>query len=284
MIGNVLEDDRGEMYRQRGRWFLLLGALLSGIIAIATAFGFWLEQWGNHIGGGTGEDTHDIAVALAIVLLVVIIIMALMVWRASTYFTKANEFAPVRRISSAQPSGAVGAAVAAWTSSAIGIGSSGPNDSARAVAAERSSAATSPMPVQPSGIDSQQKANALLATQLTVGSEGSPRSFAEIIQSIESSGMEFEALWSAPGPQGNQVHVVLQRTSDSDARLAAVGLLVVTSQDVVLVDFEDRAGAASDIIRTLTGSGIRVSSAQLATSTRMVIISDDPASVTQALA
>jgi hypothetical protein len=284
MIGNVLEDDLGEMYRQRGRWFLLLGVLLSGIITIAAAFGFWLEQWGHHLGGGAGEDAHGIAVALAIVLLMVIIVMALMVWRASTYFTKANEFVPVRRTSTAQPSGTVGAAVAAWTSSALGAGSPDSEDSARSVAAVRSPAGVSPASVLPIRIEFQQKVNALLATQLTVASDTSPRSFAEIIQGIESSGIEFEALWSAPGPQGNQVQLVLQRTSDSDARIAAAGLLVVTSQDVVLVDFEDRAGAASDIIRALTDAGIRVSSAQLATSTRMVIVSDDPTGVTTALA
>src|SRR5579859_7607064 len=92
MTGNILEDDLGEMYRQRGRWFLILGALLGGMIALATAFGFWLEQWGNHIGGGRGEDVHDIAVAFAIALLLVVIVIVLLVWRASAYLAKAHHF------------------------------------------------------------------------------------------------------------------------------------------------------------------------------------------------
>ena len=283
MIGNVLEDDPGELYRQRGRWFLLLGGLLGGIIAIATAFGFWLEQWGNHIGGGRGEDTHGIAVALAIALLVVVIVIALMMWRASYYLTKANQVVRVTRKPAAHPSDAVGAAVAAWTSSALGTGSQRADDSPGTAEGIRRPTPVSSAPVQPMGNDAQRKGNAILATELTIGSDASPRSLSEIIQCIESSEMEFEALWSAPSPQGNQVHVVLQRTVDSDARLAAAGLLVLSSQGVVLVDFDDRAGAAADIIRLLSESGVRVNSAQLATTTRMVITSDDPAGVVAAL-
>jgi hypothetical protein len=283
MIGNVLEDDPGELYRQRGRWFLLLGALLGGIIAIATAFGFWLEQWGNHIGGGRGEDTHDIAVALAIAMLIVVIVIALMVWRASTYLARANQFVPTVRTSPAHSSDAVSAAVAAWTSSALGSGSQRTGDSPRATETALRPAPVGRGPVQPTKNDFEQNLNAVLAAELTVGTDGSPLSLAEIIRSIESSGMEFEALWSAPGPHGNQVHVVLQRTARSDARLAAAGLLVLMSQDVVLVDFEDRAGAAADIIRGLSDAGIRVQSAQLAGSTRLVIMSDNPDGVIEAL-
>jgi len=130
---------------------------------------------------------------------------------------------------------------------------------------------------------SEQPLQAVAATEITVGSNVSDVSLADIIQSIESSGIQIEGLWSATGPQGYRAHLVLQRSADTDARLAEAGLYIGTSQDVVLVEFEDRPGAAADIIRRLTDAGVRVSSAQLATSTRMVVVSDDPDGAAKAL-
>ncbi len=283
MIGNFLEDDLGEMYRQRGRWFLLLGALLGGIIAIATAFGFWLEKWGNHIGGGRGEDVHDIALALAIALLIVVIVIVLMIWRASTYLARANDFVPAMRSFSPQPSSTVSAAVAAWTSSALGDRSHGDDGPTRTAAVDRAPGPVSRTSVSAVSTTSTQPLAAAIATQLTIGSDLPDTPLDEIIRRIEGSGIEIDGLWSAAGPQGNEVHLVLQRTADSDARLTQARLHVVTSQDVVLVDFDDRPGAAADIIRRLTDAGVRVSSAQLVSSTRMVIISDDHTGAAEAL-
>jgi hypothetical protein len=151
--------------------------------------------------------------------------------------------------------------------------------------------ATGALPFSPRGYspitavsgESEQRCTSVTATLLTIGSDVPELSFADVMRSIESSGIEIDALWLARGPQGNQVHLVLQRSDESDARLAEAALHIDTSQDVVLVEFEDHPGAAAEIIRRLTSAGVRVSSAQLATSTRMVIISDDPNGVTKAL-
>ena len=283
MIGNILEDDLGDVYRQRGRWFLLLGALLGGIIAVATAFGFWLEKWGNHIGGGRGEDVHGIAVGLAIALLVVVIVIVLMVWRASTYLAKANDFVPATRAVTPQPSSTVSAAVAAWTSSALGQRSQGYDDQSRNAAVDRTPTPGSRSSMSSGSTDTVQVVTAITATELTIGSEVPDTTLAEIIRRVESSGVEIDGLWSAAGLHGNEVHLVLQRTADSDSRLAQAGLHIGSSQDIVLVDFEDRPGAAAEIIRRLTDAGVRVSSAQLATNSRMVIVSDDPNGATHVL-
>lgn len=90
MNSTIASGELREIYRQRGRWFLLLGLLLGGIIAVATGLGFWLEEWGHHIGGGPGEDAHGIAIALAIGLTVVLITIALLVWRASVLLKRAE--------------------------------------------------------------------------------------------------------------------------------------------------------------------------------------------------
>ncbi len=283
MIGNILEDDLGEMYRQRGRWFLLLGALLGTIFAIAAALGFWLEQWGNHIGGGRGENVHDIAVGLAIALLIAVIVIALMVWRATTYLAKANDFVPTLRKPSVHASDTVSSAVAAWTSSALGSRSRSEVKVSPATGVTPASTPLGRSSVSAISRISEQPLQAVAATEITVGSNVSDVSLADIIQNIESSGIQIEGLWSATGPQGYRAHLVLQRSADTDARLAEAGLYIGTSQDVVLVDFEDRPGAAADIIRRLTDAGVRVSSAQLATSTRMVVVSDDPDGAAQAL-
>jgi hypothetical protein len=53
---------------------------------------------------------------------------------------------------------------------------------------------------------------------------------------------------------------------------------------VVLAEFDDRPGATSEIFRRLTEGGVNVSSAHLASSTRLIIASDDPNRAIQALA
>jgi hypothetical protein len=286
VTSNFLEDDPSEFYRQRGRWFLLLGALLGGIILLATALGFWLENWGNHIGGGQGEDAHGIAVALGVVLTAVVIVVALLIWRAGVLLGRANslertEFAPLPRAPSPSP---VNAAVAAWTSSALenhlpstdtppipdNIGVTIPDEHEQ------------PVPAPPESLPVRGRAN--LATELTVGSDSGDRTLADIIQIIGVSGIHADGLWSAAGPAGDQVHLVVLNAADARARLTSGGLRVLTSREVVLVEFDDHPGAATDVFRRLSEAGIRVSSAQLVGSTRMTIVSDDPDRVIALLA
>jgi hypothetical protein len=283
MMGNIVEDDLGEIYRQRGRWFLLLGALLGGIIALATAFGFWLENWGNHIGGGPGEDAHGIAVALAIVLTVVVIVVALLIWRARVLLERANSFQTAVLETTPHVSNSVNAAVAAWTSSALGAHTRGGADGPPAQNTGRT-----PTPINRSSqadprAAAEQHLTVSTATELTVGSDSSNHTFAEIIQTLGSAGIAADALWSAAGPHGDQVYVVVRGAAGPDSRFTNAGLHVLASQGVVLAEFDDRPGAAADIFRRLTEAGVRVSSARLASSTRMVIVSDDPERVIQVL-
>jgi hypothetical protein len=281
-MSTTLEQDLGTMYRQRGRWFLLLGALLGGIIALPTVFGFWLEKWGNHIGGGRGEDAQGIAVALAIVLTVILIVISLLIWRARVLLAKANAFQTAAVRIAPQPSSQVHSAVAAWTSSALNARA---RDTDGLPTNETNRAST---PVErASDLHSEtgvtRHAVAQIGTEFSVGSGSSNDTLAEIMQIVESADIEADGLWSAPGPQGDQVHLVVRFATDTYARLTSAGLSVIGSRDVLLVELDDRPGAASDIFRRLTEAGVRVSSAQLVTNTRMVVISDDPDSVIAAL-
>jgi hypothetical protein len=284
VITNYLEDDPSEFYRQRGRWFLLLGALLGGIILIATALGFWLENWGNHIGGGRGEDAHGIAVAFGVVLTVVAIVVALMIWRARVLLARAASIERVEpRVTSRAPS-PINAAVAAWTSSAVESQPRVMDDPPASTTGVEPAPVPDEYPpaVTPRSVPKQSRAN--LATELVVGSESGDRTLADIIQIIGVAGIQADGLWSAAGPRGVQVHLVVRNTTEAEARLTSGGLRMLTSQDVVLVDFDDHPGAAAEIFRQLTEAGVRVSSAQLTGNTRMVILSEDPHRVIEVLA
>ena len=118
MIGSVMYDEPTDIARQRGRWFVLLGGLLGGIVAIATSLAFYLENWGRHIGGGPGERAHDIGIGMGVALTVIAIVVVLMVWRARLLLLRANvlEASTTAAMSSSSP---VSQAVAAWTSSVL---------------------------------------------------------------------------------------------------------------------------------------------------------------------
>ncbi len=87
---NSLEDESREYYRQRGMWFLLLGALLGGIITIALAFAFWLEKWGHHIAADSPGHEYQIAVGLAVGLVISLLVVSLLIWRATWYLGRAR--------------------------------------------------------------------------------------------------------------------------------------------------------------------------------------------------
>jgi hypothetical protein len=284
VTSNYLEDDPGEFYRQRGRWFLLLGALLGGIILLATALGFWLENWGNHIGGGQGEDAHGIAVALGVVLTAVVIVVALLIWRGRVLLGRADSFELTESPPIPHEPGPVNAAVAAWTSSALG----NQPQHTDTLSIPESTRVTMPdehvHPVPATSESFPAQGRAKLATELTVGSDSGDRTLADIMQIVGVAGIKADALWSASDPAGDQVHLVVRNTADAHARLTTGGLRVLTSRDVVLVEFDDHPGAAAEVFRRLTDAGIRVSSAQLVGSTRLAIASDDPNRVIDILA
>jgi hypothetical protein len=278
-MSTILEQDLGEMYRQRGRWFLLLGALLGGIIALASVLGFWLEKWGNHIGGGRGEDAQGIAVALAIVLTVLVIVIALMIWRARVLLARANGPRPAAGRITPQPSSEIHSAVAAWTSSAINARARGTDASPVAHETNQTSVPVDSSPGTQSGTGVTQHAIAQAGTEFTVGSGSGNDTLPEIMHIVESAGIGADEMWSAPGSQGDQVHFVVRVATDTDARLTNAGLRVIGTRDVILIELDDRPGAASEIFRRLTEAGVRVDSAQLVTNTRLVVVSSDPGSV-----
>lgn len=283
MIGNILADDRSELDRQRGRWFLLLGGLLGGIIVLATALGFWLENWGNHIGGGRGEDAHGIGVGFGVALTVIVIVVAVVIWRAVVLLRRANSAPPRASSSTEHASLPVSQAVAAWTSSALGTKGRGGVVESPPVGAERAATRIEPASPVESGPSVDQRIRASMAIEFIIGSASDVHSLTEVIQTVESAGIVADGLWSAAGPHGDQVHIVARRRADTEARLTNAGLPVLETRDVVLVEFDDRAGAAAEIFRRLSAAGLNVRSAHLSSNSRMVISSDDPAAIIETL-
>jgi hypothetical protein len=114
----MLDNDPVEFYEQRGHWFLLLGALLGGIVTLALAIGFGLQEWGHHITPDPGDRAYQIEVGFAVGFVVAVIVIALLVWRALYLLRQAHKLAtPVPSpVPASEP---VAAAVAAWTAAAL---------------------------------------------------------------------------------------------------------------------------------------------------------------------
>lgn len=280
MIGNMWNDDLGEMYRQRARWFLLLGGLLGGIITLAAAFGFWLEQWGRHMGGGPGEDAQGLATGLAVALVAVVVVIALVLWRSAVLFRRAREYEESWLTVTPHGPSAVTDAVAAWTASALGAGTS---------SSDRPGVQPPQRPAHPeaeshdTGLEAAAEPPAALASELTLDAGSDLRTLAEMMHSVEEAGIQTDILWSTVGSEGEHVHVVVRDDARALDRLEEAGLRVLESRTVVIVQIEDRPGSAADLLRRLGDAGLRVSAAQLASSTRLIVTADDPAGVVDAL-
>lgn len=107
-----------------------------------------------------------------------------------------------------------------------------------------------------------------LATDLSVSlREDRPGTLARAIEAIAKAGISIDGYAEIEGI----LHVLTEDAKATRRALEAAGLPVRGEQQVLVVDLEDRPGAAADIFRRIAGAGMNVNFSYVATNNRIVI-------------
>ena len=123
-----------------------------------------------------------------------------------------------------------------------------------------------------------------MATDLTLYLDDHPGELARLGAVLGRAGVNIEGFCAVTSGGGQaEVHVLVGELADALTDLAAAGFRVVSEQEVFVVPVEDRPGVLGDVARRLGDSGINITLAYLATSTRLVLAADDLAGARRAL-
>jgi hypothetical protein len=123
-----------------------------------------------------------------------------------------------------------------------------------------------------------------MATDLTVYLDDQPGELARLGQVLGNAGVNIEGFTALTGIGGQaEVHVLVEDASAAFAALAAVGIEVVSEQEVAVVEVEDRPGVLGECSSKIGDAGVNITLAYLATGTRLVFAADDLAKAKAAL-
>jgi hypothetical protein len=79
------------------------------------------------------------------------------------------------------------------------------------------------------------------------------------------------------------VHILVQDATAAFEALQNAGIKIATEQEVIVLDMEDRPGALGEVAHKLGKANVNLTTAYLATSTRLVLAADNLAEAKKAL-
>lgn len=115
-----------------------------------------------------------------------------------------------------------------------------------------------------------------MAIDLTLYLDDQPGELARLGNVLGSAGVNIDGLCAVTSGGGlGEIHILVDDAAPAFAALAAAGIEVASEQEVIVVSIGDRPGALGEVARRLGDAGVNITSAYLATSTRLVLAADD---------
>lgn len=123
-----------------------------------------------------------------------------------------------------------------------------------------------------------------MATDLTLHLDDHPGELARVSGLLGRAGVNIQGFCAVTSGGGRaEVHVLVDDLAAAFTALAAGGIEVALEQEVAVVAVEDRPGVLGEVSRRLGESGVNITLAYMATSTRLVFAADDLAAAKAAL-
>lgn len=123
-----------------------------------------------------------------------------------------------------------------------------------------------------------------MATDLTLYLDDHPGELARVSGLLGQAGVNIQGFCAVTSGGGRaEVHVLVDDLAAAFTALAAGGIRVALEQEVAVVAVEDRPGVLGEVSRRLGESGVNITLAYMATSTRLVFAADDLAAAKAAL-
>ena len=122
-----------------------------------------------------------------------------------------------------------------------------------------------------------------MAKDLTVALEDRPGALAGACAALGSAGINIEGCCAYRAEGASRLHVLVEDAGVARRALADAGYDVTDERDVVVVELEDRPGAAGETLGRIAGAGVSLDLAYVGTRTRLVVGAEDLDTVRAAL-
>jgi hypothetical protein len=123
-----------------------------------------------------------------------------------------------------------------------------------------------------------------MATDLTLYLDDEPGELARVGDLLGRAGVNIAGLCALTSGGGQaEVHILVHDATPAFEALDGAGIEIAEEQEVIVLDVEDRPGALAEIVHKLGTAKVNLSTAYLATNTRLVLGADNLADAKAAL-
>ena len=123
-----------------------------------------------------------------------------------------------------------------------------------------------------------------MATDLTLYLDDQPGELARVGDVLGKAGTNIAGLCALTTGGGQaEVHILVQDPTPAFEALQAAGIKIAAEQEVIVLDVEDRPGVLGEVARKLGDANVNLTTAYLATNTRLVLGADNLAAAKSAL-
>jgi hypothetical protein len=122
-----------------------------------------------------------------------------------------------------------------------------------------------------------------MATDLTLYLDDQPGELARVGDVLGKAGANIAGLCALTGGGQAEVHILVQDATSAFQALQDAGIKIAAEQEVIVLDMEDRPGALGEVAHKLGNAKVNLTTAYLATNTRLVLAADNLALAKAAL-
>jgi len=123
-----------------------------------------------------------------------------------------------------------------------------------------------------------------MATDLTLHLDDQPGELARVGDVLGKAGTNIAGLCAVTSGGGQaEVHILVEEPTCAFEALQGAGIKIASEQEVIVLDIEDRPGALGEVARKLGKAHVNMTTAYLATNTRLVLAADNLADAKSAL-
>jgi len=124
-----------------------------------------------------------------------------------------------------------------------------------------------------------------MATDLSISLPDEPGGLAKAAGALGAAGVNVEGIAGLGGGGHGHVHLLVEDAAAARSALAGAGVTIEGEREAVVVDVsnEDRPGKLAELAEAIAGAGVNLAACYVASRSRVVFSSDDPAALRSAL-
>lgn len=123
-----------------------------------------------------------------------------------------------------------------------------------------------------------------MATDLTLYLDDQPGELARVGDVLGKAGANIVGLCAVTSGGGRaEVHILVDDATLAFEALEAAAITIAAEEEVMVLEIEDRPGSLGEVARKLGDAKVNVTTAYLATNTRLVLAADNLAAAKSAL-